>query len=171
MALQHPLENEKTCLIKISDTNQLLAHHVATCLLQQAELLSEYFSIAITQHENGKILLTGLPVLLDGYVPSAHGLPFFLLRLATEVDWTEEKPCFHGVCREVGAYYAMLADSFGDSGDGAVNDKDSLLHQVRHSLFPAISTLLIPPKKVEDDESCIRVLTTLSKLYRGFERC
>jgi DNA mismatch repair protein MutL len=147
----------------ISETNQRMAHQVANCLLQHAELLAEYFSIVI-EDRGGRAHLVGLPVLLEGYTPAPHGVPHFLLRLATEVDWAEEGPCFHGVCRELGNYYGML-------------DTDpAIYHQVRHMLFPAVSSLLVPTTDMVNDpstaaESPIRVLTSLSKLYRVFERC
>jgi DNA mismatch repair protein MutL len=147
-------------LPKISETNQRMARQVATCLLQHAELLAEYFSILI-EDRGGKAYLVGLPVLLEGYTPAPHGVSHFLLRLATEVDWAEERPCFHGVCRELGNYYGML-------------DTDpAIYHQVRHMLFPAVSSLLVPTADMVHDESTapIRVLTSLSKLYRVFERC
>lgn len=38
--------------------------------------------------------LTALPQLVDGYVPDLARLPGFVLSLARDVDWAEEKPCF-----------------------------------------------------------------------------
>ena len=156
----------------VSDTNQILARQVAACLLQNAEMLLEYFSIAIERDaRSGTVLLTGLPVLLEGYTPSPHGVPLFLLRLATEVDWTDERPCFHGVCRELASFYAQCCPTGNDGNDQCNGTGDALSHQVRHSLFPAVATLLIPPQELEQDETAFRVLTSLSKLYRVFERC
>ena len=34
--------------------------------------------------------LTGLPLLMDNYVPAMEGLPMFILRLATEVKQTNK---------------------------------------------------------------------------------
>jgi DNA mismatch repair protein MLH1 len=148
-------------LPKISETNRRMARQVAKCLLQHAELLAEYFSIVI-EDRDGQPHLVGLPVLLEGYRPAPHGIPNFLLRLATEVDWAEEKPCFHGVCRELGNYY------------GTLDTDPAIYNQVRHMLFPAVSSLLVPTADMVNDQSTaspIRVLTSLSKLYRVFERC
>jgi len=155
------------------DTNVLLAEQTAMCLMEHAEMLKEYFGIVLQNSERGsadgcaestekisdRVMLTGLPILLDGYEPSPHGLPLFLLRLATEVDWTDEKPCFHGICRELGAYYAQLPP-----------DEMDWVPFVRHTLFPAISTLLIPSDRLVEDEA-ILTLTSLTRLYRVFERC
>lgn len=167
--------------LPVSETNQLLAGQAAECLLLNAAMLKEYFSIVIErdnsedgseeeeeeeeekQQQNGAlqpILLKGLPVLLDGCAPQLHALPLFLLKLATEVDYEEERPCFHGVCRELGHYYAT-----------APHGEENLLPHVRHVLFPALSSLLVPTKKLAESESAFVVLTQLSKLYQVFERC
>uniref|UniRef100_A0A673J688 DNA mismatch repair protein Mlh1 C-terminal domain-containing protein n=1 Tax=Sinocyclocheilus rhinocerous TaxID=307959 RepID=A0A673J688_9TELE len=45
-----------------------------------------YFSLEIDEGN-----LTGLPMLLDNYSPAMKGLPMFILRLATEVNWDREK--------------------------------------------------------------------------------
>jgi DNA mismatch repair protein MLH1 len=145
-------------LLPVSETNTMLAGQAATCLMDKAEMLEEYFSVAIEQNDEGMIMLTGLPVLLEGYTPQKHALPLFLLRLATEVDWSEEKPCFHGVCRELAAFYAELP-----------SDADIGPH-VQHQVFPAITTLLIPHERLKEDGG-FSTLTKLSKLYRVFERC
>jgi DNA mismatch repair protein MLH1 len=144
-------------LLPVSEPNALGARQVTECLLGKANMLEEYFSIAIEQDDQGRAVLTGLPVLLEGYVPSPHGLPLFLLRLATEVDWTEERACFEGICRELGAYYAHLPED------------EHLLPHVRHATFPAISALLYPPSKIP--AGSFQVLTNLTKLYKVFERC
>ena len=60
-------------------------------------MLDDYFSLEID--ENGD--LHTIPQLLEGYIPFFGGLPIFLLRLATEVDWDEEEPCFQNVAEEL----------------------------------------------------------------------
>ena len=60
-------------------------------------MLDDYFSLEID--ENGD--LHTIPQLLEGYIPFFGGLPIFLLRLATEVDWDEEEPCFQNVAEEM----------------------------------------------------------------------
>lgn len=104
-------------------------------------------------------ILTGLPVLLDGHQPQPHALPIFLLRLATQVDWSREKHCFHGVCKELGNFYAMLPNQPGE-----------LNPYVQHHLFPALSYLMLPSKNLAKNGYFTGV-TKLSTLYRVFERC
>ena len=155
--------------LTVSESNKLLAEQVGACLLQQAGMLLEYFSIGIEADDQGKARLTALPVLLEGYEPSPHGLALFLLRLATEVNWAEEKPCFHGVCRELGSYYAQLPSTASREDHAAT---------VRHTIFPAVSTLLVPTKDMmakagskSSHNDCFATLTSLPQLYKVFERC
>jgi DNA mismatch repair protein MLH1 len=183
------LKSSSSALLPVSDTNEQLACQAATCLLEHAEMLLEYFSIRIQEvveerpgddHDARKkrrtIVISGLPVLLEGHSPPPHGLAVFLLRLATEVDWSEEQPCFQGICRELGAYYAQVPvnmtepsvkeTSNNNSNNNSMND--SLY--IQHCLFPAISYLLLPPKRFAKDGS-ISQLTALPVLYKVFERC
>jgi hypothetical protein len=150
---QQPLTN-------ISETNASIADQAASCILNNADMLREYFSIGITkkQIESSKddhdcIVLDHLPVLLENYTPCIHGLPLFLLWLATEVNWTEEKPCFHDICRELGYFYAQTE----------THEEDLPLH-VRHVLFPAISTLLVPPEDFRPFPPCSFHRKTLSTM-------
>jgi DNA mismatch repair ATPase MutL len=155
-----------------SGTNERLARQVASCLLQHSEMLAEYFSISI-EEQDGKTVLSGLPILLDGYVPSPHATPLFLLRLATEVDWTEERPCFHGICRELGSFYAAGTTGCAagvESGPYLDVPQDVISHRVRHTIFPAVSSLLIPTTEMESDASTFRIVTSVSRLYKEFER-
>lgn len=148
-------------LLAVSDTNQMLASQAAACLEDNAEMLEEYFNVVIERNDEGKIMLTGLPMLLEGYRPEPHALPLFLLRLATEVDWSEERQCFQGVCLELAAFYAELP---------AEADNVVLQAHVQHFIFPAITSLLVPSAALVKDGS-LSTLTKLSKLYRVFERC
>lgn len=121
--------------------------------------------------------LTGLPVLLDGHCPEPHGLGIFLLRLATQVDWAEERPCFHGICQELGNYYAMLPSNTNDNNtynddddDKNTVDSSALELYVQHTLFPALSYILLPYESLKSDNNFV-ALTKLSTLYKVFERC
>lgn len=156
-------------MLVISDTNRRLAQQAASFLLQHANMLQDYFSIRIEEIQEASgdenvdntvdVILTGMPVLLDGHIPQPHGLPIFLLRLANQVDYSEELPCFYGICREIGNYYAMLPS----------ND-DELNPFVQHNLFPALSYLLLPSINIPDNGH-FTVMTKLSTLYKVFERC
>ncbi|VEU45332.1 unnamed protein product [Pseudo-nitzschia multistriata] len=182
------VNNGASCsdMLQVNDSNQNLAEHIAARLVESSAMLEEYFSIRIElqpsiggndmksddnkdgksdpcdydhRHENaGNAILTGLPVLLDGHSPQPHALPIFLLRLATQVDWTREKHCFHGVCKEIGNFYAMLPSEWGD-----------LNPYVQHTIFPALSYLLLPSKN-QASNGYFTAMTKLSTLYKVFER-
>ena len=189
----------------VRDTNTDLAAQATKCLSDKAQMLEEYFSIRFVQKidsaSSGKhaLMLTGLPVLLDGHSPSPHALPLFLLRLATEVDYTEERRCFEGVCTELGAFYADVPynlDRPEETTDDAMaynsmplaeakaapesEEKDdrkekplideAAKNAVKHILYPALSSLLVPPKDFANDGTIVK-LALLSSLYKVFERC
>ena len=171
---------EKKQANKVSSVNANLAYEAAKCLAEKAPMLEEYFSIKI---EKRKVLkqnrlvsatfITELPVLLEGHVPQPHALPLFLIRLATEVDWSEEQPCFKGVCRELASFYAEPPISSTTENENDENKSidyidDEAKKYVRHTLFPAISFLLVPPQRLSD--SAVK-LADLNSLYKVFERC
>lgn len=162
-----PPQGDSISLATVNETNSILAKQATACLWDKASMLEEYFGIVFKKQDcaepdEQEIVLTGLPILLDSHSPPPHGLPLFLLRLATEVHWEEERPCFDGVCRELGYYYAQL------SGGGEGQEDSERKAQVQHTLFPALSCLLTPSQKLQDD---VKPLTLLSNLYKVFERC
>ena len=181
----------------VSETNSDLATQIVELLTSKAEMLDEYFSVRFSSQkdpESGKeaLMLVGLPVLLEGHSPPPHALPLFLLRLATEVDWEQERPCFHDICTELSNFYAEIPFDLSASGDGsdgngngdeseseaAPSDDDMAMklideaakHFVKHTLYPAISFLLVPPKDFASNGSVVK-LALLSSLYKVFERC
>eukprot|EP00061_Rhincodon_typus_P017855 g46747.t1 len=66
-----------------------LAEYIVDFLKTKSEMLQDYFSLGIDEvrilFKEGN--LTGLPLLLENYVPALEGLPMFILRLATEYCW------------------------------------------------------------------------------------
>jgi len=169
-------EEKQTGLQMENDPNNQMAEQCTMCLRENMEMLNEYFNIRFSNEKNG-IYLVGLPVLLEGHSPPPHGLPTFLLRLATEVNWKDERLCFEGICTELGYFYAELP--FGEeitnppSSDNT--SKKVLIDKVavdcvKHTLFPALSVVLAPPEDFSTDGTIGR-LALLSSLYKVFERC
>ncbi|XP_065039683.1 DNA mismatch repair protein MLH1 isoform X2 [Musa acuminata AAA Group] len=72
-------------------------------LKQKREMLEEYFCININQEGN----LTRLPVILEQHTPDMDHIPEFLLSLANDVDWENEKECFQAISAVLGNFYAM----------------------------------------------------------------
>jgi DNA mismatch repair protein MLH1 len=162
--------------------NSELAKQAATCLSEHAEMLNDYFSIQLkiipdkseAQSDELFLMLTGLPIILDGHSPAPHALPAFLLRLATEVDWSEERPCFEGVCTELARYYAEIPldevsrEKTEKTKLQVIGEREKKF--VQHTLFPALRYLLVIPREFASDGSFCK-LALLSKLYKVFERC
>ena len=84
------------------DKNEL-AQGVSDMLVDKADMLDDYFSLEVSQEGE----LTGIPLLLDGYVPDLNQIPMFLLRLATEVVWDNEEQCFETFSQELARFYKV----------------------------------------------------------------
>ncbi|XP_070566210.1 DNA mismatch repair protein Mlh1-like [Ptychodera flava] len=161
-----------------------LAQYIVDFLKSKAEMLQDYFSMEID--EDGQ--LCTLPLLLDNYIPPLEGLPLFILRLATEVDWDKEKLCFETFCRECSQFYTikkeLLPNGDSDTSNTQSEDSDKLSpssspvssHQsdwkwtVEHVLYPAFKAVLYPPSHFAEDASILQI-ANLPDLYKVFERC
>jgi len=88
----------------LSHPQEELAQFIVDLLTSKAEMLRQYFSLEIDVDDKS---LRSLPLLLDGYTPAVEGLPMYILRLATEVDWDSEKDCFESFARETATFYAV----------------------------------------------------------------
>jgi hypothetical protein len=184
---------DDSCTVKVSKTNADLARQASTCLAERSPMLEEYFGIKLEmikvynsrqKKQVESLRVTGLPILFEGHSPQPHGLPLFLLRLATEVNWTEEQACFKGVCNEIASYYSELpstqSNELSDHASNSDADKTSsgnyefidneAKSYVRHTLFPAISFFLLPPRHFANCGAFIK-LANLNSLYKVFERC
>ncbi|XP_064193695.1 DNA mismatch repair protein Mlh1 isoform X1 [Anguilla rostrata] len=150
-----------------------LANYIVDFLKKKAEMLEDYFSMEIDQDGN----LTGLPLLLDNYVPPMEGLPMFILRLATEVNWDGEKECFQDFSQECSEFYSIRKRFIVEESPGAQHSVEepgssgsSWKWNVEHVLFKAFRTLLSPPKHFTEDGTVLQI-ANLPDLYKVFERC
>ncbi|OXB83219.1 UNVERIFIED_CONTAM: hypothetical protein H355_001971 [Colinus virginianus] len=150
-----------------------LAEYIVEFLKKKSEMLKDYFSLEIDEEGN----LTGLPLLIDSYIPLLEGLPMFILRLATEVNWDEEKECFESLSRELSLFYSIrkqyiieetnLTRSQGEDSDSG---SPPWKWTVEHVVYKAFRTHLLPPKHFTDDGNILQ-LAYLPDLYKVFERC
>ncbi|XP_071157797.1 DNA mismatch repair protein Mlh1-like isoform X2 [Mytilus edulis] len=145
-----------------------LAKYIVEFLTSKSEMLLDYFSIELDSSGN---LLT-LPMLIDDFVPNMEGLPMYILRLATEVNWDSEKECFDTFARETSEFYSMKKSMFQDkNSDSQEEDMDkSWKWTIEHVLYPAFRTFLFPPKSFAEDSSILQI-ANLPDLYKVFERC
>ncbi|KAJ4990321.1 DNA mismatch repair protein MutL [Stagonosporopsis vannaccii] len=153
---------------------------VKNLLIDKAPLLSEYFSIEITSAGE----LCSIPILIKGYTPSLAKLPEFLLRLGPHVNWSEEKPCFQTILRELASFYTPeslplpSSNSNNDNGKGkektVEEDLEIALRRkkvrkaVEHVIFPACKARLVATKGLLRG---VMEVANLKGLYRVFERC
>ncbi|XP_041046228.1 DNA mismatch repair protein Mlh1 isoform X2 [Carcharodon carcharias] len=153
-----------------------LAEYIVDFLKTKSEMLQDYFSLGIDEEGN----LIGLPLLLENYVPALEGLPMFILRLATEVNWDEEKECFEKLSKECGMFYSIRKEYTLDTETHMSLNPDQQSQElssdkswkwtVEHVVSKAFRTLLLPPKYFAEDGSILQ-LANLPDLYKVFERC
>ncbi|XP_059674392.1 DNA mismatch repair protein Mlh1 isoform X4 [Gavia stellata] len=153
-------------------------------LLNTTKLSQElFYQILIYDFANFGVLrlsegnLIGLPLLIDNYVPPMEGLPIFILRLATEVNWDEEKECFESLSKELAMFYSIRKQYIIDEANltnSQNEDSDSgsttWKWTVEHVLYKAFRTHLLPPKRFTEDGNILQ-LANLPDLYKVFERC
>ncbi|XP_059827160.1 DNA mismatch repair protein Mlh1 [Hypanus sabinus] len=152
-----------------------LAEYIVDFLKTKSEMLQDYFSLGIDEEGN----LTGLPLLLENYIPALEGLPMFILRLATEVNWDEEKECFETLSKECSMFFSIrkeytLCNSpvllHLDQQHEELGSDKSWKWSVEHIISKAFRTLLLPPKQFAENGTILQ-LANLSDLYKVFERC
>ncbi|NXF92626.1 MLH1 protein, partial [Eubucco bourcierii] len=150
-----------------------LAEYIVEFLKKKTEMLKDYFSLEIDEEGN----LIGLPLLIENYVPPLEGLPMFILRLATEVNWDEEKECFESLSKELSMFYSLRkqyiideANPTSSQNEEADSGSTTWKWTVEHVLYKAFRTYLLPPKHFAEDGNILQ-LANLPDLYKVFERC
>ncbi|KAG9475980.1 hypothetical protein GDO78_002839 [Eleutherodactylus coqui] len=148
-----------------------LAEYIVQFLQKKTEMLKDYFSLEIDEEGN----LTGIPLLLDNYIPLLEGLPMFILRLATEVNWDDEKECFESFSKECSMFYSIrkkyILEELADSEDADLEvDAPTWRWTTEHILYKAFRMHLLPRKEFAEDGSVLQ-LANLPDLYKVFERC
>lgn len=150
-----------------------LAEYIVEFLKKKAEMLADYFSLEIDEEGN----LNGLPLLIDNYVPPLEGLPIFILRLATEVNWDEEKECFESLSKECAMFYSIRKQYVSE--ESTLSSQQSEVSgstpnpwkwTVEHIVYKAFRSHLMPPKHFTEDGNVLQ-LANLPDLYKVFERC
>uniref|UniRef100_A0A4W4EX52 DNA mismatch repair protein MLH1 n=1 Tax=Electrophorus electricus TaxID=8005 RepID=A0A4W4EX52_ELEEL len=163
------LDSEESGWTEEDGPKEGLAQYIVEFLKKKAEMLEDYFSMEIDEEGN----LTGLPLLLDNYTPAMEGLPLFILRLATEVNWDNEKDCFREFSKECSQFYSIRKQYTLETEAAAgplVRSEPSWQWKVEHVLFKAFRSLLSPPKHYSEDGSLLQI-ANLPDLYKVFERC
>uniref|UniRef100_A0A7N8WWS8 DNA mismatch repair protein MLH1 n=1 Tax=Mastacembelus armatus TaxID=205130 RepID=A0A7N8WWS8_9TELE len=162
------LDSEESGWTEDDGPKEGLAQYIVDFLKKKSDMLMDYFSMEIDQEGN----LTGLPLLLDKYTPIMEGLPMFILRLATEVNWDSEKECFRDFSKECSMFYSIRKQYILEAEPGEEQDTDvnSWCWKVEHIIFKAFRTLFCPPKNFSEDGTVLQI-ANLPDLYKVFERC
>ena len=168
------LDSEEAQWTEEDGPKEVVAENITNLLIEKGAMLNEYFCIDIS--EGGELL--SLPELLQGHRPLPEVLPLFLIRLATEVNWEDEKLCFESIATILAWYYAQLPVETDRAQQSTMDrqwrakrllgDRGSQILQ--HQILPAMKAYFIPPKEFADDGSVVQV-AALEQLYRVFERC
>ena len=110
---------------------------------------------------------------------SITGLPLFVLRLATEVNWESEQECFESLAKEIGLFYALNPNWIASDDDTSnmsspdattSSGQPSWRWTVEHVIYPALKATLLPSQATAQDSSILQI-ANLHDLYKVFERC
>lgn len=134
-----------------------LSKQVEMVLVENRDMLREYFSVTITDKGD----LETLPIIVNCYMPLMSHLPLFLIRMACEVDYDDEKECFASIFKELANFYSRFSLTTSD---------DDFNYLAETIIYPEIRKNLQPPAKFLKDTTFLK-LTSLQELYKVFERC
>ncbi|XP_021370788.1 DNA mismatch repair protein Mlh1-like [Mizuhopecten yessoensis] len=157
------LDLEESGWVEADGPKEDLANYIVEFLSSKREMLQDYFSVEIDETGN----LCTVPMLLENFVPDMEGLPMYILRLATEVDWDVEKACFGNIASETSYFYSIKKSMFLPAED---TEEEKWKFTTEHVVFPALRSLLYPPASLSQDSSILQI-ANLPDLYKVFERC
>lgn len=124
--------------------------------------------------------LIALPIINKIIKPYPQELPMFILRLASEIDYSQEEACFQGVASEISHYYAKFVDFKShqiELHEGIRDEQtkkvfEDLKFSYEHELFPEMKTHFAVRKRFADEHDLAFTLVTCTEnLYKVFERC
>ncbi|KAL0958388.1 hypothetical protein HGRIS_000530 [Hohenbuehelia grisea] len=147
-------------------TKAQITERIVALLMQRREMLSEYFSLKIS--EDG--MVESLPLLLRNYTPNLDKLPSFFMRLGPQVDWQSEEECFDTFFRELAYFYIPgPLPGVSNATKESKAEQEAEHWQVQHALFPAMRRYLNAPKTLLERD--VVQVANLPDLYKIFERC
>ncbi|KAF4027488.1 DNA mismatch repair protein Mlh1 [Phytophthora infestans] len=152
------LKNPRNGYDEEDGPREQLADEIKTLLIANGPMLFEYFALDI----DSRGMLRTLPQLLPDHEPSIHSLPEFVFRLATEVNWEEEEPCFESVAHALARWY-------GEMRYPGNTEREALV--LEHVLFPATKAATFCPPNELNDTQLLTPVACLTNLYKIFERC
>ena len=108
----------------------------------------------------------------------------FVLRLSTEVDFSNEQNCIQQTASEIAFYYARYVDfltlqsqaiSYGhgaDNNSDAFKQIEAFKFALEHDIMPEMKRQFVVRKKFAlFDDLTFSMVTCTENLYKVFERC
>lgn len=95
------LEEDAGTWREMDGSKEDVAPLIQQLLQDKAVLLQECFGIQVGAEGH----LAALPQLIEGHCPELDRLPQFVLQLARDVDWEDEKQCFKGLAQVLAELY------------------------------------------------------------------
>ncbi|SGZ49909.1 CIC11C00000001224 [Sungouiella intermedia] len=129
-------------------------------IMSMEAMFLDYFQLDFSNES-----LCQLPLLLSNVTPSAAKLPYFIYRLGTKVNYTDEKQCLHDILHQIALLY--IPDRVADDVDGDVS-RDHINYILESFVFPGIRKHFLAPKTLALE---VVQVADLPGLYRVFERC
>ena len=97
-----------------------------------------------------------------------------MIRLATEVNWKNEKECFDSICRQLALFYSIKNKPFKKEIDLTTSSSQTNRNKpddewiIEHVIYSAIRNMLLIG---DNEEKTFLKLVGLNQLYKIFERC
>lgn len=152
------LDSRRSGWTEEDGTKEELAERITNILCEKAQILKEYYGLAVNAETK---CLESLPLLMDNHLPPMSGLGNYIIRITTEVEWDDERGFFETFSRETAAFYAEIPVD---------TSEDEWKHSVEHVYYPLFKSHLLPPEAFSRDRTFLE-LAALSNLYKVFERC
>lgn len=147
-------------------TDDVVVDRVSSRLITHADMLKEYFSIIIDQSTKS---ITALPNITTSQILfNMERLPTFLLRLATQVDWTSEKECFQSIMKEIAIAHVPSASISIRIREEELNAK-AISEKEWKAGWSHLIRNMVPTSQLS--QQTIIEVASLPSLYSVFERC
>lgn len=139
-------------------------------LVMMKEMLEEYFNIVIdSSDDSSNPKIVAIPMYLKNHIPSLNKLPILIFKLATKIDFTDEKTCLDGILKELALFY--VPDVVPEY-DEVMNEDEPL--EMTEYIKQVVFLLTIVKKRLlatDDMLNSIVEIANLPALYKCFERC
>lgn len=133
---------------------------VIESIMSMETMFVDYFQLDFSNESLCKI-----PLLLPNVAPSASKLPYFVYRLGTKVDYTDEKQCLHDILHQIALLY--IPDRLTEDVEDELS-RDHINYILESFVFPGVRKHFLAPKSLLLE---VVQIADLPGLYRVFERC